>query len=44
MFARRAGIIVAHPSKRSFKPDDLEFLDWIKKAFEEKLLTAAYPK
>ncbi len=30
--------IVAHPHKRSFKSDDLEFLEWIKKAFEEKLL------
>ena len=31
--------IVAHPHKRAFKPDDLVFLEWIKKAFEEKLLS-----
>ncbi len=30
--------IVAHPHKRAFKSDDLAFLEWIKKAFEEKLL------
>jgi DNA sulfur modification protein DndB len=30
--------IVAHPHKRAFKSEDLEFLEWIKKAFEEKLL------
>jgi DNA sulfur modification protein DndB len=30
--------VVAHSYKRTFKPDDLEFLEWIRKAFEEKLL------
>jgi DNA sulfur modification protein DndB len=30
--------VVAHPHKRAFKVDDLEFLEWIRKAFEEKLL------
>jgi len=33
--------IVAHPHKRSFKADDLEFLEWIKRAFEEKMLAAS---
>jgi DGQHR domain-containing protein len=32
--------VVAHPHKRAFKADDLEFLEWIKKAFAEKLLAA----
>jgi len=32
--------VVAHSYKRSFKPDDLEFLEWIRSAFEERLLTA----
>ena len=33
--------IVAHPShKRTFKPDDLAFLEWLRKAFEQKLLSA----
>jgi hypothetical protein len=32
--------IAAHPhKKRGFKKDDLEFLEWIKKKFEEKLLS-----
>jgi len=31
--------VVAHPHKRAFKSDDLEFLEWIRKAFEEKLLS-----
>jgi DNA sulfur modification protein DndB len=31
--------IVAHPHKRAFKPDDLAFLEWIKKTFEEELLS-----
>jgi hypothetical protein len=30
---------VAHPHKRAFRSDDLEFLEWIRKAFEEKLLS-----
>jgi len=30
--------VVAHPHKRAFKPEDLEFLDWIKTAFEQKML------
>ncbi len=33
--------VVAHPHKRAFKSDDLEFLEWIRKAFEDKLLSAA---
>lgn len=33
--------IVAHPHKRAFKPDDLTFLEWIRKAFEEKLLSVS---
>ena len=33
--------IVAHPHKRAFKSDDLAFLDWVKKAFEEKLLSVS---
>jgi DGQHR domain-containing protein len=33
--------IVAHPHKRSFKADDLDFLEWIRKAFEEKLLAVS---
>jgi DNA sulfur modification protein DndB len=32
--------VVAHPHKRAFKQDDLSFLEWIKKAFEDKLLSA----
>jgi DNA sulfur modification protein DndB len=33
--------ILAHPAhKRSFKTEDLEFLAWIRKAFEERLLAA----
>jgi hypothetical protein len=32
--------IVAHPHKRAFKSDDLQFLEWIRKAFKEKLLGA----
>ena len=32
--------VVAHPYKRSFKKDDLDFLEWIRKAFEQKLLAA----
>jgi hypothetical protein len=32
--------IVAHPHKRSFKSEDLDFLEWVRKAFEQKLLTA----
>jgi DNA sulfur modification protein DndB len=31
--------VVAHPHKRAFKSDDLAFLEWIKGAFEEKLLS-----
>jgi DNA sulfur modification protein DndB len=31
--------VVAHPHKRAFKTEDLEFLEWIRKAFEEKLLS-----
>lgn len=31
--------IVAHPHKRVFKPDDLEFLEWIRGAFEQKMLS-----
>jgi len=30
--------IVAHPHKRAFKSEDLEFLEWIRKEFEKKLL------
>jgi hypothetical protein len=30
--------IVAHPHKRAFKSEDLQFLEWIRKAFEDKLL------
>ena len=33
--------IVAHPHKRAFKSDDLEFLEWIRRAFEEKLLSVS---
>ena len=33
--------IVAHPHKRAFKSDDLAFLEWIKGAFEEKLLSVS---
>lgn len=36
--------IVAHPHKRAFKPEDLEFLEWIRRAFEEKLLAATDDK
>jgi hypothetical protein len=32
--------VVAHPHKRSFRSEDLEFLEWIKMTFEEKLLRA----
>ncbi len=32
--------IVAHPHRRAFKTEDLGFLEWIRKAFEEKLLAA----
>ncbi len=32
--------VVAHPHKRAFRSDDLEFLEWIKRTFEEKLLKA----
>jgi DNA sulfur modification protein DndB len=31
--------IVAHPAKRAFKSDDLEFLEWIRKEFGERLLS-----
>jgi hypothetical protein len=30
--------IVAHPHKRAFKSEDLEFLEWIRKEFENRLL------
>jgi DNA sulfur modification protein DndB len=30
--------VIAHPHKRAFKSDDLEFLEWIRKAFEESYL------
>jgi len=33
--------IVAHPHKRAFRSEDLVFLEWVKKAFEQKLLTAS---
>lgn len=33
--------VVAHPHKRAFKSEDLAFLEWIKKAFEQKLLSAS---
>jgi hypothetical protein len=36
--------IVAHPHKRAFKSDDLAFLEWIKKALENKLLSADVPQ
>jgi len=31
--------IIAHPHKRTFKSEDLSFLEWIKTAFEERLLS-----
>jgi hypothetical protein len=33
--------IVAHPHKRAFKSEDLEFLEWIRKEFEKKLLAVS---
>jgi DNA sulfur modification protein DndB len=35
--------VVAHPHKRSFKPEDLSFLEWIRKTFEERLLAQSSP-
>lgn len=35
--------IVAHPHKRAFKPEDIEFLEWIRRAFEAKMLSVTYP-
>ena len=35
---------VAHPHKRAFKPEDLQFLEWIGKAFQQKLLSHAGDK
>ena len=32
--------IVAHPHKRAFKSEDLEFLEWIRREFERRLLAA----
>jgi len=33
--------VVAHSHKRAFKSDDLDFLEWIRKEFERRLLEAA---
>jgi hypothetical protein len=33
--------VVAHPHKRVFKADDLQFLEWIRKTFEERLLSVS---